>query len=133
MTKTLTGMTLTGLLAALTLAIPTGTAMAQQTPDSTTQLAALARDARTPSEHARVSKGYRLQAESFDARAAEHEARVAKLSRNQPGITHKWPAMAPPDLVKAKQQAMDARKAARQSRELADHHLRMSVEANADE
>lgn len=103
-----------------------------QTPDSMTQLAALAREARTPNEHARVAKGYRLQAESFEAKAAEHEARVERLMKNQLPIAHKWPAMGAGDIEKAKRQALDARRAARQSREFADHHLRLSVEAHAN-
>lgn len=131
MTLTLKSMTLTGLFAAFAFVVPGGTAMAQQI-EATTQLAALARDARTPSEHASVAKAYRLQAESFEARADDYEALVATRSRNQPGIALKWPAMAPPDVVSAKAQAREARSAARQSRELAADHLRMSVEANAD-
>lgn len=98
-----------------------------------TQLARLAREARTPGEHARVSKSYREQAEAFDAQAQSHEARVAQLSRSASPMTHKWPAMAAPDLTKERQRAVEARRAARESRMLAEHHLRMSVEALAND
>lgn len=109
-----------------------GIAMAQDTPDTTTQLAALAREARTPSDHARVAKSYRLQAESFEAKAAEHEARVEKLTKHQPPIANKWPSMVSGDIAKAKRQVVDARRAALESRQLADRHLRLSVEAQAE-
>lgn len=96
-------------------------------------LADRASQAKTPADHAKVAKSYRLQAEAFDAKAAEHEARAAALAKHQPGIAYKWPAMAPPDITTAKQQAMEARRAARESRELAEHHLRLSVEALAND
>lgn len=118
-------------LVALTLLMGTAT-MAQTRNETPTRLAALASEARTSADHAKVAKEYRLQAESFEARAAEHDATVSRLSKNPPPIAFKWPSMASPDLVHAKQKAVEARRAARESRELADRHLRMSVEALAD-
>lgn len=124
-------MTLVG-AAAVTLIALRGTAVAQQLPEAPSQLAALARDARTPSDHARVAKAYRLQAESFDATAAEHESHVERLTRRQPAFAHKWPALMSGDIAKAKRQAMDARRAARENRQLADRHVRLAVEAQAE-
>lgn len=119
-------------VAAVAMTVSTEAVMTQQTHESTGQLAALAREARTPSDHARVAKAYRLQAESFEARAAEREADVARLTKNQPPIAHKWPAMAAGEIGKAKRQALGARRAAYESRQLADHHLRLSIEAQAN-
>lgn len=119
-------------VAVVALTASTESVMTQQTHESTGQLAALAREARTPSDHAHVAKAYRLQAESLESRAAEHEAHVARLTKNQPAIVHKWPAMAAGEIGKAKRQALDARRAAYESRQLADHHLRLSVEAQAN-
>lgn len=132
MTKTFMRATQMAAVALVALTGSAQSAVAKQTPDSTAQLAALAREARTPSDHATVAKGYRLQAESLEAKAAEHEARVERLSKHQPPVIHKWPAMGSGDLAKAKRQALDARRAARESRQLADHHLRLSVEAQAN-
>lgn len=101
--------------------------------DAPTQLARLAREARTPGEHAKVAKSYREQAEAFDAQAATHEARVAELSKSPSPMAHKWPAMASPDMTKERQRAVEARRAARESRAAADRHLRMSVEALAND
>jgi hypothetical protein len=116
------------LAAALTLTTAPTVALAQDTPE---RLAAAAREARTVADHASLAKRYRLQAEGFDATAAAHETRAEKLTRNAPGIAHKWPAMAPGTHTQAKRQALDARQAARESRALADKHLRLSVEAQA--
>ena len=95
------------------------------------QLQALAREATTSPEHAAVARQYRLQAESFAARASEHEANVKRLARTAGPMQHKWPAMAPRDVQREKDRAMAARKASEESRRLADHHVRMSVEALA--
>lgn len=114
-------------LAALVLA-PAGVAQAQDAPD---RLAAMARSANTPQEHAAIAKRYRLQAESFDTTAAQHEARADRLARSQPGIAHKWPSMAPRTLSDAKRQALEARRAAHESRLLAERHITLSVEAQA--
>jgi hypothetical protein len=113
------------LIAAL---LSSGAARAQDTP---AQLARLASDARTAPQHAEVAKRYRLQADALDAQAAEHEARVATLSRTAPGIAYKWPAMAPRDLRQAKADAIEARRAARESRELAAKHHALAVEVLA--
>ncbi len=125
-------MTLTvGRNAFLTLALLLGggVASAQDTP---AQLAQLARDARTSKQHADVARRYRVEADALDAKAADQEKQAASMTRHQPGIAHKWPSMVPKALTQAKDDAMDARRAARQSRELADRHQRLAVEALAD-
>lgn len=124
---------LMGMALAAGLLATTGTTRAQNVTKPEAELAELARSATSSTEHARVAKGYRLQADALDARALEFETKVARSSRNAPPMAHKWPAIAQPDVVKAREQAMDARRAARESRQLADHHIRLSVEARADE
>lgn len=103
-------------------------AVAQENP---ARLAALAREARTASDHADVAKRYRLQAEALDKKAVEHEAKAEQLAKNAPGIAHKWPSMAPQTMKVAKQEAVEARRAARESRELASYHQSLAVEALA--
>ena len=95
------------------------------------KLSALARDARTPAEHAAVAKQYRLRAELFEAQAAEYEQSAKRRQQAAGPMIHKWPAMAPPAVQKDKQKAVEARRAARENRELAERHLRDSVESLA--
>jgi hypothetical protein len=95
----------------------------------TAKLESLAVEARTPAEHATVSRHFRLRAEALDAKAAEHEANVRKLTKSAGAMVHKWPGMAPKSLQMERENAMEARRAARESRNLAEKHLRLSVEA----
>lgn len=116
-------------LAALAFVALTGTAAyAQQTPES---LSAMASKASTHAEHATVAKHYRLQAQAFEEEAAGHEKRAAKLAASAPPISHKWPSMAPRALHEAKQKALDARRAARESHLLAQRHVNLAVEAQS--
>jgi hypothetical protein len=103
-------------------------AHAQQTPES---LAAMASKAGSRAEHATVAKHYRLQAQAFEEEAAAHEKRAAKLAATAPSIVHKWPSMASSALNDAKQKALDARRAARESHLLAQRHINLSVEAQS--
>ena len=111
------------LLASLSLAVPVR-AQADQL-----ALMAASREASTLREHADLARRFRQQAEAFDAKAAEHDATAARVARQTPGMLQKWPAMVPPALTKAKQQALDARRSALESRVMADRHLRLAVES----
>lgn len=117
----------------LALLVSSGLAHAQvQTQDSPAQIAALARQARTADQHADVARRYRLQAESLDAKGAEQEKLAAHQAAQAPGIVHKWPSMAPKALSDTKQKAVDYRRAARESRELAERHRALASEARAN-
>lgn len=89
------------------------------------------REATTLTEHASLAKAFRLQAESQEARAREHETRVQALQRQALPIEKKWPSMATGPLRTAKEQALAARRAARESRALAAHHLALAVESQS--
>jgi len=95
------------------------------------QLMARSREARTVSEHADLARHFRLQAEAFDQKAAERETVAARQARQAPSIVHKWPSMATGSVNRVKQQAIEARRAAQESRGLAERHLRLAVEAQA--
>ena len=95
------------------------------------RLQAMAREAKTVKQHAEVAKHSRLQAESLAAEAVKHEREAEKLSNSMGAMRHKWPAMAPKAIHQAKQAALEARRAARESYELADLHQRLAVEALA--
>ena len=118
------------LVLALGLAGFASSAVAQDSP-AMREVHLMAKNATTTGEHAAVAKQYRLQAEQLTAKAVEHEAEVTRLMRSAGPIVHKWPAMAPKGIQRAKDQAIEARRASRESQRLADHHLRMSVESLA--
>ncbi len=120
------------LAAALMIGAADAAQVQAQSQDTPTQLAALARDARTEGQHADVARRYRQQAEALDAKAVDQETLAATHARIAPPIVHKWPSMAPKALTEAKQKAVEFRRAALESREIADRHYRLAVESRAD-
>jgi len=111
----------------LTLTFLAGSSAAQ-TPAGP-DLFALSREARTTRDHADLARRFRLQAESFDATASQHEANVKRLTDAAPPSVKKWPHLTMPDVSKAKQRAIDARRAARESREMSRHHAQQAIES----
>ncbi len=99
-------------------------------------LEARARAAITASDHADVSRAFRLRAQEMDATAKRHEAEVAKIGPNRIGVPAKWPGMAVnTPYEKAKRRALEARRAANESRELSAKHAQLATEtafASAD-
>lgn len=91
---------------------------------------AKAASARTTAQHASVSKEYRQHAQELSAQAAVHEQNVKDLIRSMPQV-QKWPGLASSQLQKEKSKAVETRRAAREAMELADHHMRLAVEAQA--
>jgi hypothetical protein len=90
----------------------------------------LAKNASTAAEHSEVARQYRLRAESLEAKALLHEEEAGKLAKRPlPGLAHKWPAMVARPAEQERRLALQARRAARESYELADRHLRRAVEA----
>lgn len=115
-----------GWLMAVALLLSTGTAMGQ------TPVAALAEMARTPAEHAQVAKTYRLQADALQSQADELEAHALDVAKHEGPMPVKWPGLASREFQQTRQHAVEARRAARQNRELAEFHLRLSIEAIAN-
>lgn len=95
------------------------------------QVHSMAATANSAAKHAEVAKQYRLHAEALDTQATEHEKNVANLTRNTSATVKKWPGMATRQLQNEKAKALEARRAARQTMELADRHVRLAVEAQA--
>lgn len=95
------------------------------------RLQAMAREAKSFKQHAEVAKYSRLQAESLTAEAVKHEREAERLANSTGAMRHKWPAMAPKAINQAKDRALEARRAARESYELADRHQRLAIEALA--
>lgn len=121
-----------GLLAASVAATFTP-AMAKDAKFETAKLEQMAESAQAPVEHVTVAKQYRLRAEEFEAKARKHEAEAQKMeARPRSALEHKWPAMSRQPWIKERQLAMEARRAAKESFEVADRHMRLSVEALAE-
>lgn len=119
-------------IATLTVAaLMTGAAYGQTTA-KLEQTHALASSAKSATQHATVAKQYRQHAESFGAQAAEYEKNVRDLTRASGAAAIKWPGLASGQLQKEKAKALEARRAERETKELADRHLRLAVEAQAE-
>jgi hypothetical protein len=91
---------------------------------------AKAAEARSATQHAAVSREYRLHAEALNKEAAAHEKNVSDLVRAMPQV-QKWPGLASGQLQTAKSKAVETRRAAREAMALADHHMRLAVEVQA--
>lgn len=103
-----------------------------QTAAKLEQTHALAGSARTTAQHATVAKQYRQHADSFGAQASAHEKNVRDLTRASGAATVKWPGLASGQLQKEKAKALEARRAERETKELADRHLRLAIESQGE-
>ena len=103
---------------------------------NTQTLEARARIAVSASDHAEVSRAFRLRAQEMDRTAKQHEAEAAKIGPNRIGVPAKWPGMAVnTPFEQAKRRALEARRAATESRELSLKHAQLATEtafASAD-
>jgi hypothetical protein len=88
--------------------------------------------ANTAAEHASVAREYRLQSEAFAEKARAHEKEAAQLTKAAGAMAYKWPAMTSRRLHEAKAAAVEARRAQREAKERADHHIRLAVEAQGE-
>ena len=88
------------------------------------KLQEMARSAKTQAEHLEVARLFEAQAEAFDAKAKLHETEMDKLSRRTSynPMSQKWPAMAQGPVEFQRANAMQARRAAHESRERVAYH-----------
>jgi hypothetical protein len=120
------------------LSFPAAAAAVEQTDErgliDIKELELLAKEAKTPAEHAAVAKHYRLRAEAFETKAVKHEEEAAKLAkRPRHPLESKWPAMVRNAADRERKLAMQARRAAKECFDLADQHIRLAVEAELAE
>jgi flagellar motor protein MotB len=128
MPKTLT----MALAAALLMAFSPALTAAE--PVDEAKLEAMARDAKSPADHAKVAKQYRLRAEAFEAKANKHEEEARKLqAQPRSPLEMKWPAMARKPWEREAQLAIEARRAAGEAYAAADKHIRLAVETQLAE
>lgn len=118
-------------LLAAWLAVP-ATAQAQGPQADTERIAALAASARTAKDHTTVAAEYRDRGTRFEAKAREHEEAARRYDRRRTPLQNKYPAAAHDRATRERQLAMEARRAARESFQLADRHVQLSVDLLAD-
>jgi hypothetical protein len=119
----------TGIVAGVLFAITAAAPVAAEPMVDEKKLEVLAKEAKTPADHARVANQYRLRAEAFELKAIEQEAIAAKEAKRTPNpLAAKWPGMARNTAKQARDKAVQARRAAAECYELASRHVALSVE-----
>ncbi len=97
-------------------------------------LAQRSQEATSAREHATLAREYRQRAEALETTARGYEAEAAKRSA-RPRFPHegKFPAHIRNTGERQHQLAVQARRAAQQAYERADHHVRLAVEGQLAE
>lgn len=104
-------------------------AAAAEPVSETAKLHRMAKEANTAADHAQVAKLFRLQGEAMEAKAAAHEKKAKEFeARPKSPLAHKWPAMAPQQGREERALALQARRAAQESFDLAAKHIQLAVE-----
>ena len=87
---------------------------------------AIAKTADNPADHARVAKQYLTRAQGLEAKADKLERDLRASASNRSAMDQKWPALMNGMREKKEQNVMQARRAANEARELAQHHSRLA-------
>lgn len=91
------------------------------------EIAKLAKSAETPAEHAQVAQQYLWRAKALEAKADKIERELRNERQGwQPPLATKWPAMVENSRERKERVAMQARRAAKESMELAAHHSKLA-------
>jgi hypothetical protein len=91
------------------------------------EIAKLAKSAETPAEHTQVAQQYLLRAKALEEKADKIERELrAERQGWQPPMATKWPAMVENTRERKERVAMQARRAAKESTELAAHHSKLA-------
>jgi len=90
------------------------------------ELAEQAKSAKSAEDHLAVANQYEKRAIAFDAKAVEHEQESDKMTKRKNQsynpLSSKWPAMVQGPIDRERGKALQARRAARESRELMAFH-----------
>ena len=108
----------------LGLTVPAGTA-AERVLEAK-DIDAIAKTADSPADHAQVAKQYLTRAEALEAKADKLERELRSSASNRSAMDQKWPALMNGMREKKEQNVVQARRAANESRELAQHHSRLA-------
>lgn len=119
------------ILPALAVGLFSALLMPAQSTQSKPDLQAMAKSATTATQHSEVARLYKLRADEWFAKAAQHEREAARLeAQPAPPIAYKWPAMRPRPWEKERQMAMQARRAAEEASQISARHFRLAAEAD---
>jgi len=90
-------------------------------------LAERAKTAQSADDHRAVARQYQERAMTFDAKAVQHEQEAEKMAKRQREqynpLSSKWPAMVQGPVDRERGKALQARRVARESRDLTAYHL----------
>ena len=93
----------------------------------------MAKDAKSPADHARVATQYELRGKSLEERADKIEGEVRQDKAAPSAMATKWPAMVVNARERREQSAMQARRAAEECYRLAQHHRTLAGDTRASE
>lgn len=115
-----------------TLTLAGATSPAERIDDRQLQKMAVA--AKTSDEHLTVAKHYDIRGRYFEAKAVKHERDADQLATRDGynPLKYKWPAMVQAPIDKARAQAMQARRAAKESFELMAKHQDLAAKVNTE-
>lgn len=103
----------------------------------TKALAERAKSAKSAEEHRAVARQYEERALTFDAKAAQHEQEADKMTKRQREqynpLSSKWPAMVQGPVDRERGKALQAKRAARESREVMAYHLEQAAKLTTAE
>ncbi|MCX6603879.1 MAG: hypothetical protein NTV52_09820 [Acidobacteria bacterium] len=90
--------------------------------------------ASTAEAHAKVASDYASWADTLTAKARQHEREAERLSQRAAGsaMRHKWPAMVTGPADRERRLAMQAHRAAREARAIAQSHSERATAIPAD-
>lgn len=91
---------------------------------------AKAKLASSSAEHTDVANLYGQRADDMIKKAIRHEEMAKSMQAIQPPINHKWPSMAQKPWEKELRLALQARRAAEESRALAAKHIELAEKAS---
>ena len=108
----------------LGLMVPAGTA-AERVLEAK-DIDAIAKTADNPADHAQVAKQYLTRAQDFEDKADKLDRDLRASANNRSAMDQKWPGLMNGMREKKEQNVMQARRAADESRQLAQHHSRLA-------
>jgi hypothetical protein len=125
---------LMGVLLTLAPAAVNGAEPARTAPPSAAEVAKLAKEARTPADHAEVAKKYELRAKALEQKADKVEREIQRERATPPSVMEtRWPAMVANARERREQLAMQNRRAAEECFRLAAHHRTLAGDTAASE
>jgi hypothetical protein len=86
----------------------------------------MAKEADSPTEHAEVARQYLWRAKALETKADQIEKDLLDSKDGYNQFNQKWPAMVNSQRERKERTAVQARRAAKESMELAEHHGKLA-------